>query len=111
MAKESEINFKITLDENQVPEKINWKADGSDKDKINGSRAVMLAIWDEEENNTLRIDLWTKEMMVDEMKKFSCQNIITMADAFERSTGETAIAEEMRDFGKKIAVKLGVLKE
>lgn len=110
MAKESEINFKITLDENQVPENIQWKAEGSEKDSDNNSKAVMLALWDEAENNTLRIDLWTKSMMVDEMKKFTCQNIITMADSFERSTGEKAIAEEIRAFGKSIAVKMGVLK-
>lgn len=110
MTKESDINFKVKLDENQVPETIEWKAEGSEKDSINTSKAIMLALWDEQENNTLRIDLWTKQMMVDEMKKFTCQNIITLADSFERSTGEKAIAEEIRDFGKSIAVKLGVLK-
>ena len=110
MGKESEIKFNIKLDENQVPEKISWKAEGSEKDGSNQSKAIMLALWDQEENNTLRIDLWTKEMMVDEMKKFTCQNIITMADAFERSTGEQGIAKEIRDFGKSIAVKMGVLK-
>ena len=109
MSRESEINFKIKLDENQVPESIEWKAEGSEKDKLNLSKAINLAIWDEEENNTLRIDLW-KGMMVDEMKKFAAQNIITMANSFERSTGEKAIAEEIREFGKKIAVKMGVLK-
>ena len=108
--KKSEIKFTIELDENQVPEKIKWEAEGSDKEKENQSRAIMLALWDEEENNTLRIDLWTKEMMVDEMKKFACQNIITMADSFERATGDQKIAEEMRAFGKDIAIKLGVLK-
>lgn len=107
---QSEINFKIQLDENKVPEKINWQASGSEKDAPSQSKAVMLAVWDEIENNTLRIDLWTKSMLVDEMKKFCCQNIITMADAFERSTGEKEIAEEMRTFGKSIAVKLNVLK-
>ena len=110
MSRESEINFKIKLDENQVPESIEWSADGSEKDQKSLSKAINLAIWDEEENNTLRIDLWTKGMMVDEMKKFAAQNIITMADSFERSTGEKAIAEEIRAFGKKIAAKMGVLK-
>jgi gliding motility-associated protein GldC len=110
MVKKSDIKLQIQLDENDVPEKINWTAEGSDKGGDNKSKAFMLALWDEEENNTLRIDLWTKEMMVDEMKKFACQNIITMADSFERSTGESAIAEEMREFGKKIAVQMGVLK-
>lgn len=108
--KKSEIKFTIQLDENNVPEKINWDAEGSDKGKDNHSSAIMLALWDQEENNTLRIDLWTKKMMVDEMKKFACQNIITMADSFERATGEQKIAAEMRDFGKDIAIRLGVLK-
>ena len=110
MSKNSEINFKLELDENQVPEKINWQASNSEKDGENRADAIMLALWDKTENNTLRIDLWTKEMLVDEMKKFTCQNIITMADAFERSTGEAKVAEEIRDFGKQIAQKLGVLK-
>lgn len=110
MSRESEINFKISLDENQVPEKIVWKAEGSEKDEETSSKGIMLALWDQEENNTLRIDLWTKEMMVDEMKKFTCQNIITLADAFERSTGEQDVAKEIREFGKGIAKKMGVLK-
>lgn len=107
--KKSEIKFTISLDENQVPEKIEWEAEGSEKGRDNISKAIMLALWDQDENNTLRIDLWTKEMMVDEMKKFSCQNIITLADAFERATGEQEVAKEIRNFGKQIGKKLGVL--
>lgn len=110
MSKKSEINFSIEMDENNVPKKIKWQAEGSDKENDNLSKAIMLALWDQDENNTLRIDLWTKDMMVDEMKKFTCQNIITLADTFERATGEKEIASQMRDFGKDIAVKLGVLK-
>ena len=108
--KKSTISFTIELDENQVPEKIKWSAEGSEKENVNDSKAVMLTVWDQEENNTLRIDLWTKEMMVDEMKKFTCQNIITMADSFERATGENAVADEIRKFGEHIAKKLGVMK-
>lgn len=110
MSKQSEIKFTISLDENQVPEKIKWEAEGSEKAGDNLSKAVMLALWDQDENNTLRIDLWTKDMMVDEMKKFSCQNIITLADSFERATGETKLANEIREFGKSLGAKLGVLK-
>jgi len=110
MTHSSEIKFQLKLDENQVPQEINWSASDSEKGKSNQSKAIMLALWDEKENNTLRIDLWTKDMMVDEMKKFTAQNIITLADAFERSTGEEKIAEEIRSFGKQIAIKMGVLK-
>lgn len=108
--KESEIKFKVNLDENHLPENIEWSADQSEKSESSRTKSIMLALWDEVENNTLRIDLWTKDMMVDEMKKFTCQNIITMADAFERSTGEKEAAGEIREFGKQLAIKLGVLK-
>lgn len=106
----SSINFNVELDENQVPEKITWSAEGSEKNTNTNSKAIMLTVWDQDENNTLRIDLWTKEMMVDEMKKFTCQNIITMADSFERATGEHQIANDIRKFGESIAKKLGVMK-
>lgn len=109
--KKSTIQFNVVVDENQVPEKITWNAEGSEKSEETDSKAIMLTIWDQNENNTLRIDLWTKEMMVDEMKKFTCQNIITMAEAFERATGETAVAKEIKRFGENIAIKLGVMKK
>ena len=110
MKNTSEIIFKISLDENQVPEKIEWSAEGSEKSGLSESKSIMIALWDEKENNTMRIDLWTKDMMVDEMKKFCSQNLITMADAFERATGEKKIAVDIREFGKQIALKMGVLK-
>lgn len=110
MKKKSNIQFQIEMDENKVPEQITWQADDSASEGEKASKAIMLALWDQDENNTLRIDLWTKDMLVDEMKKFTCQNIITMADSFERSTGEKEIAEEMRKFGQDIAIRMGVLK-
>lgn len=93
----SEIRLTVHLDENRVPERIDWEAeDGGVK---SSSKAILLSVWDEQEANTLRIDLWTKEMSVEEMKAFFHQNILTMADTFERATGEGKMAAQMRDFG------------
>ncbi len=78
--KQSEIKFTVTLDDNKMPQKIDWSA--SDLSKESSSKAVMIALWDTVEKNTLRIDLWTKEMMVDEMKQFYHQNLISIADSF-----------------------------
>jgi gliding motility-associated protein GldC len=92
----SEIKLTVQLDENKVPERIDWEAeDGATR---SSSKAVLLSLWDEAERNTLRIDLWTKEMTVEEMKAFFHQNILTMADTFERATGEGRMAAQMRDF-------------
>jgi gliding motility-associated protein GldC len=36
----------------------------------------------------MRIDLWTKEMPVDEMKIFFHQTLVAMSDTFHRATGD-----------------------
>jgi gliding motility-associated protein GldC len=99
--KTSQIRFTVTLDENQVPERIDWEAeDGNVKSEC---KSTLISLWDTKENNTLRIDLWTKQMTTDEMKAFYHQSIMTMADTFERATGEGRMAAQMRDFGHYFA--------
>jgi gliding motility-associated protein GldC len=105
--KQSEIKFTVTLDENNLPEKIDWSAtDGGEKST---SKSVMIALWDAQENNTLRIDLWTKDMMVDEMKQFYHQCLLSMADTFERATGEAESAKDMRRFAQSFGEKLDLI--
>lgn len=108
MEKNSEIVLKINLDENNIPSSIKW--DAADNDVFGKeAKAIMLSLWDKEEDNTMRIDLWTREMMVDEMKKFIHQSILLMADTLQRSTGEDDMARAMRDFGSWYAEKLNLL--
>lgn len=99
--KTSRIRFTVELDENHVPERIAWEAD--DAAGPSECKSTLISLWDAREQNTLRIDLWTKQMTTDEMKAFFHQNIMTMADTFERATGEAAMAEQMRDFGHYFA--------
>ncbi len=105
--KQSEIKFTVSLDENNLPEKIDWHAtEGGEKST---SKAVMISLWDAKENNTLRIDLWTKDMMVDEMKQFYHQSFLSMADTFERATGEAESAKDIRRFAQNFAEKLELI--
>ena len=97
----SKIQFSVQLDENHVPEHIEWEADEHEGRRT--AKSALIAIWDGGENNTLRIDLWTKKMTTDEMKLFFHQNILTLADTFERATGEDKMAAQMRDFGAYFA--------
>lgn len=101
MMKETDITIRVRLDENHVPEHIGWKAD--DGNGEGDSKAMLLSFWDEKDLNTLRIDLWTKEMTMDEMKAFFHQNILTLADTFERATNEDKMAAQMRDFADYFA--------
>lgn len=107
--KKSDITFTVSLDENNLPEKIDWRA--SDAGEQSQCKSMMIALWDANENNTLRIDLWTKDMMVDEMKMFFHQNLLSMADTLERATGETAAAKDMRAFAQQFGEKMDLIKK
>ncbi len=103
--KTSEIKFKVALDENRVPEKIFWTAqDGGIE--LEEAKAILISVWDSKAKETLRIDLWTKEMPVDEMKIFFHQTLVAMADTFERATHDEKMANTMKDFCEYFAEKL-----
>jgi gliding motility-associated protein GldC len=106
--KKSQIKIDVVTNENNVPETINWTAQDGGVDNA-AAKALMLALWDENEQNTMRIDLWNKEMTVDEMKKFFHQTLLTMADSFERATGESNITEDLRDYCQHFADKMNIL--
>lgn len=108
MTKKSQIVIDVETNENNVPEKLRWTAQDGGVDSA-AAKAVMLAIWDEKEQNTMRIDLWNKEMTVDEMKQFFHQTLLTMADSFERATGEHNITEDLRDYCLHFADKMNIL--
>jgi gliding motility-associated protein GldC len=81
-----------------VPQQITWKASDSTADMAQQSKAMMLAFWDGADKSAMRIDLWTKDMMVDEMADFYYQTFMTMADTFNRATKNAALVEEMKTF-------------
>ena len=103
--KTSEINFTIDLDENQVPEYLTWTAKDGGIEKEE-TKAIMLSVWDSKAKESMRIDLWTKDMPVDEMKIFYHQTLVAMADTFQRATGDEKMADTMRDFCEYFAEKL-----
>lgn len=105
----SEIKFLVELDENRVPEKLKWTAqDGG----VNAeeAKAIMLSIWDSKAQETLRIDLWTKDMPVDEMKMFFHQTLVAMSDTFQRATDDEKMTDTMKDFCDYFAEKMDLKK-
>lgn len=108
MSKKSQIIIDVETNENNVPEKLMWTAQDGGVDQA-AAKALMLAIWDEKEQNTMRIDLWNKEMTVEEMKQFFHQTLLTMADSFERATGEHNITEDLRDYCLHFADKMNIM--
>lgn len=103
--KSSDIKIQVGLDENNIPESLNWEASDTEE-KANEAKAILMSIWDPKTKETLRIDLWTKEMTVDEMKHFFHQTLVSMSDTLERATNEDKMAGDMRDFCQHFAEKL-----
>jgi gliding motility-associated protein GldC len=101
----SEIKFIVQLDENRVPEKLHWTAQDGGVE-LEESKAIMLSIWDNKNKETLRIDLWTKDMPVDEMKVFFHQTLVAMSETYHRATADEKMAATMKDFCDYFAEKL-----
>jgi gliding motility-associated protein GldC len=99
--KESNINIDVILDEQKVPELIQWKASDSTADMDQKAKAMMLSFWDGADKSALRMDLWTKDMMVDEMGDFFYQTFMTMGDTYLRATRHVELANQIKEFAKE----------
>jgi len=106
----SKIVLNVELDENRVPEKLNWSAQDGGLDNEE-AKAIMLSVWDSNAQETLKIDLWTKDMPVDEMKLFFHQTLVTMSDTFLRATQDEKMTATMKDFCDYFADKLELKKK
>jgi gliding motility-associated protein GldC len=97
----STITIEINTDENRIPESISWNASDTTVENAQKAKALMLSFWDASEKTALRIDLWTKDMMVDEMADFFYQTLMTMADTYGRATKYSELVDEMKGFAQQ----------
>lgn len=106
----SEIKIEVEVDANRIPERLLWSAEEGKIEKKE-SKAMMLSVWDHEKQETLRIDLWTKDMPVDEMKVFFHQTLVGMRNTFEKATQDEKMGATMQDFCDYFAEKLELNKK
>ena len=107
--RQSTIKIDVLLDPNKVPEQINWQATDSSADMAQKAKAMCIAFWDGTDKTALRIDLWTKDMMVDEMGDFYYQMLMGMADSFKRATNQEDLGNEMKVFALDFFEKFKVI--
>lgn len=104
-AMQSTITIDVNLDQSRTPDSIAWQASDSTMDQARKAKAMMLSFWDGAEKTSLRIDLWTKEMMIDEMADFYYQSLMSMADTFDRATRQKDLVDEMKKFAQEFYKK------
>lgn len=107
MNQDSHITISVKLDKEKIPEEISWTAAEAGFPQSRKADAMMLSFWDPKERNTLRLDLWTKDMTVDDMKQFVHQGILLLSESLENATGEKDMAEHMRHFARWYAEQFG----
>tara|TARA_B100000579_G_scaffold246834_1_gene202787 strand:- start:2920 stop:3261 length:342 start_codon:yes stop_codon:yes gene_type:complete len=107
--RKANIDIQVSLNENNIPELISWKASDQKKNQDN-AEAFLLSFWDSNTKNSFNIDLWTKEMTVQEMKFFIFQNLLKMSSILERSTGDKDLVKKMKDFSRDFGEMADIIK-
>ncbi len=105
----ADINIHLELDNDKLPEKISWRASDSQFDGFKECKAFLLSIFDAGDLNTLRVDIWSKEMRMDEMNRFFYQSFVSMADTYQRATNNESGANDIREFAKSFGLEQKVI--
>jgi gliding motility-associated protein GldC len=99
----SKIVFDVELDKDHVPEKISWSATDNPQGEVaTETKAVSISLWDQTQKQSLRIDLWSKDMPVDEMKRFYIESLAGIGDSVKRSTGDEGMAQKIHELCEQL---------
>ena len=105
----SDIIINVRLDDKKVPEKITWRATDSANADPQEVKAFLLSLFDKDHKETLRIDLWTKEMEVIEMDRLFYNTLKSFADTYMRATGNAELAGAMQQFATYFGEKVEII--
>lgn len=105
--RKTRITIDVELDENHIPEKITWNAEDGGIQKEE-TKATMISVWDDKTMEALRIDLWTKDMPVDHMKRFFHQILISLGHTYQKATGEDDVSQWIETIAEEFAVKSAI---
>lgn len=98
----SEIRLRVGMDGDGVRD-IRWEADDAPEPGVQEAKAMLLSLWDADARNALRIDLWTKDMTVEDMNDFVFQTLLTLADTYRNATGDADLMAEIKLFARDFA--------
>lgn len=105
LKKKAPIVINVSLDENKIPENITWSApDGGVLNK--DAKAMLLTFWDSKSKESIRMDLWVKDMPLDEMNQFFYQSLVSMTNTYHRATQDEKMTATMNDFCDYFAEKM-----
>lgn len=107
VVRSSEVVVKVGLDENNIPVRMDWMAESSGG--FTECKGMLLSIFDFDTKDTLKIDLWTTEMQVEEMDRFMFQTLRGLADTYHKATQNHELASAMQQFVEYFGQKTEIL--
>ena len=104
--KKSSIVFNVELDQGNIPNRITWDATDKPDEGTPETKSISISLWDHLQKNTMRIDLWTKDMPVDEMKRFYLDCLGGIAQSVLTSTGDETMSTEINQLCERLATHI-----
>jgi gliding motility-associated protein GldC len=101
----ADIHVRVVRDAADDIDSIRWSATDAPMPGPQDARAMILALWDPEARTSLRIDLWTKDMTVEDMNDFFFQTLLTLADTYRSATNNESIMADIKHFAREFAEK------
>jgi gliding motility-associated protein GldC len=111
MGKISTIQFKVELDDNNIPERIHWLAsDQTNGEEATPSKALLVSLFSEDTRETLRFDIWTNDMQIQEMDRLIYYTLKGLADTYQKATHNNDLASDMQQFANYFGEKTEIIK-
>lgn len=97
------IDIRVELDEKRIPTRILWQSDEGPDPAMRETKALHLSCWDESQQQTLRLELWTQDLRIKEMKRFYIDMLGGMSQGILNATGDEYMSKCLHEVCEKLA--------
>ncbi|MEM6878931.1 MAG: gliding motility protein GldC [Bacteroidota bacterium] len=106
--KQSGIKVGIGLDEEKMPVYLDYAGEG---EMPRECKAAFLSFFAKDTKETMKIDLWTKDMQIVEMDRFYYQMLRSMTETYFKATQNKDLANDFQQFVFYFGQKTGAIPE
>jgi len=88
----NQIIIDVKLDEQKIPAEISWTT--TQQEEAMAAKAFFLSLFDPVNKDTLKIDLWTKDMNVQDMEVFMHNTLKAMGRSYAKAVSNPTAVEK-----------------
>ncbi len=98
--KSATISLGIKLDNDNRPEHIDWHSTDGQNQSKQPAKAFLLSIFEKDTLETLKIDLWTKDLEVGEMNRLMYNTLRGLAETYHKATNDENLSNDFARFAQ-----------